>query len=319
MRVSEEKLRYVFESHLHSEYERLQEPGKSLVHYTSAGAALEILQSKTFWLRTTRVMNDVREIAHGTNLVREYFDDRGKPFFDCLNRIADGLSERVTDSYNQWVDDLERNTFVGCLSEHEDVADQNGKLSMWRGYGARGGVALVVDPFFIDADTEDLETYSVPVLYFTDARAESCFEELCKRVVMEEEFLKEQGEEVVHLWAFNALQTFGLTLKHPAFEEEREWRLIHRPVFRSSKFVPAQIRTVRGVPQVIHALPLVHHGDGLSIDLKSLLKKVIIGPCENPDVAAQAFAIELSQHMSPGEAWNRIHIAQVPLRASSGP
>ena len=58
-------------------YERV--PGQTtgrLVHYTSAEAALQIIEKKQFWMRNTVCMTDYREVLHGYDIFNNYFADK---------------------------------------------------------------------------------------------------------------------------------------------------------------------------------------------------------------------------------------------------
>jgi hypothetical protein len=49
--------------------------GNNLVHYTSAENAINIIKSKTFWMRNTRCMNDYMEVEHGCDCLTNFFSN----------------------------------------------------------------------------------------------------------------------------------------------------------------------------------------------------------------------------------------------------
>src|SRR5579862_3938880 len=115
-------------------YERA--PGQThgrFVHYTSAEAALGIIRSKRFWLRNTNCMSDYREVQHGFDMFTNFFSDqaRHKAFVDAFDACTPGVASEAIAAFNTWWADVRLNTYIGCVSEHEDSEDRNGRLSMW--------------------------------------------------------------------------------------------------------------------------------------------------------------------------------------------
>jgi hypothetical protein len=115
-----------------------------LAHYTSLENVERILNSEQLWLSNPLLMNDLEEVRfgvlNGMEIIRaskELHDALGSEprrtaFFDALEEAFDEYgSEDVIDLY------------VICFSVH--TKDNNdGILSMWRGYGNQGkGAALV--------------------------------------------------------------------------------------------------------------------------------------------------------------------------------
>lgn len=263
------------------------------------------------------VMNDASEVLHGTRLVRKFFaSDASSPFWECLNRIDSDFESRLKSMYDAWIDDLETNTYVACLSEHDEDNFPDGKLSMWRAYGRSGGVAFVLDPYFLAVETDRLETYAYPVIYCNDQQAEHLFRDLCQRVVMAEKQLRGMPVDDVQAWCLDALQTFGLTMKHPAFQEEREWRIVHRPRAYSSPYVKAKTVSISGTPQVIYELPIneAPRDDGTHISMDRLLSGIIIGPTSAPEVVAKALVAELSIVMDEETASSLVRFSNIPIR-----
>ncbi|WP_141984542.1 hypothetical protein [Bordetella hinzii] len=94
--------------------------------------------------------------------------------------------------------------------------------------------------------------------------------------------------------------------KHPAFLEEREWRIIYSPFFapqngeeleKHRKRVPMTTMVIRGVPQRVYSIPFANYPeDGLTgATVPELLDRVLIGPSQDGDAIAQAYADRLSE------------------------
>jgi hypothetical protein len=104
------------------------------VHYTRAEATLKILRSKSVWMRKTQWMNDYLDVQHGLDCLLHAYDksDGGKRFQAAMEMAFPGITKKFQDSFNPWIQDYRWNTFVTCLSEHDDHEDFTGRLSMWR-------------------------------------------------------------------------------------------------------------------------------------------------------------------------------------------
>jgi hypothetical protein len=110
------------------------------VHYTTAEAALSIIRTKRFWLRNTNCMSDYREVQHGFDIFNRYFLDaaKRKAFVDAFDACASGTADDAFTAFNNWWQDLRLNTYIACVSEHQDSEGVHGRLSMWRAFGGTG-------------------------------------------------------------------------------------------------------------------------------------------------------------------------------------
>ncbi len=95
------------------------------VHYTTAEAALNIIRTKRFWLRNTNCMSDYREVQHGFDIFNRYFLDaaKRKAFVDAFDACTPGVADDAFTAFNNWWQDLRINTYLACVSEHQDSED----------------------------------------------------------------------------------------------------------------------------------------------------------------------------------------------------
>ncbi|MFX6945320.1 hypothetical protein ABTH53_19890, partial [Acinetobacter baumannii] len=70
-----------------------------------------------------------------------------------LDRIQPGLRDDLAKLFDGHTDAFRVGTFITSLSEHADSEDEYGRLSMWRAYGGRAGVALVLNNAAFAAET----------------------------------------------------------------------------------------------------------------------------------------------------------------------
>jgi len=200
-----------------------------LAHYTTLENIERIITSEQMWLSNPLLMNDLEEVRfgvlNGMEIIRSSKelhdalgnDDRRRLFFDTL--------ESAFDVYgNEDVIDL----YVICFSVHKKD-DNDGILSMWRGYGNQGkGAALVFDTSKLPVPDETPLTLG-GVWYATkDERKERITEkikELSSFIAANafpDQYLHAAAREL-----FKRLCIFSVFSKHIGFKEENEWRLVY--------------------------------------------------------------------------------------------
>ena len=263
-----EKLFAILSPNLVEEARKLETGESQLVHYTTAENAVNIIRSKTFWLRNVRCMNDYSEVQHGINLLFKVFGGPDNAsinkLYAALDQIAPGAAKRAVDRFNEWMPKLPDITFIGCLSQ-ADMDESTGRLSMWRAYSTpNSGVALVLDKAPFIAETDALAAYSLPVAYLTDeqflAGIEACLNALEGLVPALVGIEAAVIEETVFWW----LLCMAVGCKHPGFHEEREWRIIYIPEMWKSQVILQTVETIRGLPQIVQKIPLIDDpGNGL--------------------------------------------------------
>jgi hypothetical protein len=78
--------------------------GLRFVHYTSAEAALNIINSKRLWMRNTVCMSDYSEVLHGREIFDKFFQDKDKAakFIMTLNTYVPGVGGDALTLFNRW-------------------------------------------------------------------------------------------------------------------------------------------------------------------------------------------------------------------------
>lgn len=215
---------------------------KSVWHYTTADGIREIVRNRVLWATSHRFMNDSQEPTYATtvlsnagNLARQRLDPAHWARFDNLMAFAarKGLE-----------------AFLLCAAREPDL------LTVWRGYGSSVPYAIELDaavdllpvqqseaeahpspprrwevetdedddgrPYVVDdPDKVLIESQSwTPVRYKTKT-AEERVERIAKLATRESDPLSDAFLPWVNLGGIDLLQ-----LKHPAFKDEREARMI---------------------------------------------------------------------------------------------
>lgn len=287
------------------------------VYYTTAATALKILDSGEVWLRNARIMNDFSEIEYGTDLLDVAVEsDAGKAFIGAIDELSPGLWSTSFELYRQWKVDMHKNTFIACLSIHDEDEDEHGRLSMWRAYGGQAGVAFVLRiPLLLQNETK-LGVFSSPVAYLRRRDLEEELQEIANNISSRCGELVSMGAHAMSQVVFARLVHFAICTKHPAFAEEKEWRIISLPKMFPESIVKASVIEIDGVPQTVQVLSLCDRVDlGISgLDMRFLIDRVLIGPTEHAGVVSEALQRTLQSCNVP-EATEKVYVTGIPLRA----
>ena len=296
---------------------RLQDQQTKLAYYTTADTACKMIRNGEVWLRNATVMNDYSELTHGLACLRDaYNSSPGEALKDVLNTIHPGISQELEVDFNRWIPSIQYSTFIACLTEHPPEEDQFGRLSMWRAYGGSSGVAVIVKPDPFLSPMPALAAYSSPVEYLNNSEFADRLLSVSQRLATKSEFLHSIGRgttksALLHMFRFGAVCT-----KHPAFREEREWRIVATPALESSIHLPQLIETIGGVPQPVLKLRLQNSADeGISgLEINEVLERVLVGPCEHRPVIGAALLSAMT-HAEVSAPSTKIWHTGIPLRA----
>ena len=111
--------------------EQLSKRCGRFAHYTSAENTLWIIQSQAFWLRNATCMTDYTEVQLGHRLLVEYFsrEENRKSFYTAVSLCGEGVAEEPVMLFDDWwKNNIRFNTFIGCMSEHDDGEDVHRRL-----------------------------------------------------------------------------------------------------------------------------------------------------------------------------------------------
>jgi hypothetical protein len=307
----------IFSPHYLERAKRVQEQNLKFVQYTSAEAAANILRTEEVWLRNAQCMNDYSEIEHGLDcLIRTFQNEQeGAAFRTLVEEIYPGILAELISLFDSWVPYFRNGTYIACVSEHPVSEDQYGRLSMWRAYGGDTPVALVLnkEPFL--AETDIFHAYTSPVAYLDTDNFKNHFSALTGRIDSNREVIMQLGQQKFKDCLFEVFKNCILSVKHPGFEEEREWRVVYSPAMRRSDHVKTSMETINGVPQQVHKIPLKNFPeDGFEgASISDFIARIIIGPSDQQEVLFSTF-VSLLQGAGCADAVNRVHKSGIPLR-----
>ena len=310
--------RKIFFQHAVERAKLVQDEQLRFVYYTTAEVAYRILKHKEIWMRNSTTMNDYMEVEHGLQCLNQaHKSGKGQRFQAALDSCFPSLSQEVRDLFDAWVPGFRGGTFMTCVSEHPQHEDTKGRLSMWRAYGGRSGVAIVFDSEVMFMQTDSLAAYASPVAYFGPAEVADELDRVADAIEQNLKFLCSFGRESLKNTAFEMLRFAALCTKHPGFSEEREWRVLASPALQASPLLGEHIELVRGVPQTVLKIRLQDSPDDgvVGLELPTLIKRIIIGPCDFPHVVARALGTLLDD-AGVADHMDKVVVSNILLRHS---
>jgi hypothetical protein len=288
-----------------------RKPDKPLYHYTTQKGLLGIVESRQIWATHTQYLNDRREYLHAVDLVREEIkrlldevvaSDPPRPHYsargDALARMRSALSMSPQSI----------NVCVCSFSEERD------SLSQWRAYGGPSGFAVGFSSQVLRAATEKQQWFLAPCIYDPPAQRD-----LVRALVEEvlEELLggplpgvedQEEDSALKHMGGNLRpdLHAYAPILKDESFKEEREWRIISRPLFSQR----LDYREGRSLIVPYYKLPLCEDDQRLE------LHEVVIGPTPHAERSKSSLASLMRSHdvVMQGNGEVNVSISKVPYR-----
>lgn len=285
------------------------------VHYTTAATAFQIIKNEEVWMRKSSIMNDFMEVEHGLECLRCGFNtEHSKSVLQDLDGRFQGITNRIIEMFNDWTPHFQTDTYLACISEHNPDEDVTGRLSMWRAYGGRNGVAIVMNnkPFFAESE---IGAFTAPVSYLSLHEFIEEFELIMTNLRNNIDRISMFSEDQIFGLLFSILRFNALCTKHKGFHEEKEWRIIYSPKFESSKIITTNIEIISGVPQSVCKIPLhnVPEVNFVDVEVSQLVDRIIIGPTEFPGVTREAF-VSILKDRGMSDSHKRVIISDIPLR-----
>lgn len=200
------------------------EPPATLFHYTDQRGLLGILQAREIWASHTQYLNDQQEFRHALGVAREVLSEMR------ANREQGAEAERF-DEMEFALDNVE--AIHVCVCSFSEAADV---LSQWRAYGGKSaGFSIGFSGAFLKA-VADKEGFILTRCIYDELQQRTRIRGLLGDVLAEnlwrhsnlsrgaDDYLPPGGNLVSYL------NKYAPILKHSSFAEEKEWRIISRPL-----------------------------------------------------------------------------------------
>lgn len=281
-----------------------------LFHYTTADGLAGIASSSTVWATDAEFLNDAQELEFGRAqmvdamlsaadelspeseaVARDDWDDCRKAagcsagfIRSAVAEISKRACDGAVDARPFWA------VYVACFCEQGDL------LSQWRGYAAAGGFALGFDKSALAGALVDVDQR--PLARLTQVTYGRGAVEPVVRSVISAIDTEPRGlpDAFGCLEAANTILPALAGLKHDAFREECEWRLI---VMGERSGEPVRFRPGQISPTPYLELTLA----------RDALKVVVVGPGAHQQLRCDAVARLLRSAYG----------VDIPVRRSSAP
>jgi hypothetical protein len=272
-------------------------PPEHLYHYTDQAGLLGIVHQREIWATHTQYLNDSREYHHAIQLVQELIRVAKEKNADPEQRaLLDDMACDVEGNFSM-------NVCVSSFSEERD------SLPQWRAYGGPSlGFAVGVPGKLLASVAKEQSFYLAKCIY-DPAHQRKLMAEMIEGVLQENiagiPWRDMPGQPRIPRGGNMAarLHRFAPILKDQAFEGEREWRIITKPLscrferfaFRSG---PSTLIPYYRVPLCSEAIPFE-------------IAEVVVGPSPRQEAALSAtrsFLVSKELRETP------VEISKVPFR-----
>jgi len=268
-----------------------------IYHYTPGPGFLGIVASKELWATSIHYMNDAKEFLLALEVAGS-----------CLRVARTGAKQNELALLDRMVEDLERVSRINvCVASFSEVPDQ---LSQWRAYAGDCGFSLGLRTERMRTVTSGQGFFLAPCIY-DYAEQQSIIKEMVNFYIQEFNcrIVEKQGTEIDKIcaeisWQFVIyLARYAPLLKHASFAEEREWRLISKPI--RVDHPQMAYRSGRSMLMPYFRLRLCQDDEPLEVG------HVKIGPTPHPKQAQDVVTNFFSKHGVTG--WS-ISMTSTPYR-----
>jgi Protein of unknown function (DUF2971) len=195
---------------------------RELYHYTGLDGLVGIVTDRAIWATDARYLNDASELAYAADLIETVIVEAFSEVPDAT--VKDALPSTPRPGFANPFEYLHK-PFVVCFCEEPDL------LSQWRGYGegtTRYSLGLEVGTSWTTG--HDATSPMLLQVIYDEQRQRALVEEVVDRWLAILQDLLDSGHPRSPLPGMpelqQALALHHLCFKHPAFKDEREWRLV---------------------------------------------------------------------------------------------
>jgi len=292
-----------------------------LAHYTSIQTFEKIVTTEEFWLSNPLFMNDLEELKFGMNEGAAEFLRNEELAKACRTKER---HEKLINDFLYLFNDFDSkhvlNTYILCFSEHSPE-DNDGLLSMWRGYGGGGsGAAIIIDTGKINSRPESPLIVG-KVHYGTRAeRLDWINQKISTLAKVIAEHSKTDDDLFYAAWAWlSRLKSFALFSKHSGFHEEREWRVVYmsdRDQDEIFKVFFDHLATSRGIePKLKLPIKPIEGVTEADISLEKFIDRIILGPSIASALGVNSLR-QMLKNIGREALADRVVVSDIPFRST---
>lgn len=279
------------------------EVGQPLYHYTGIDALIGMATTKSLWASNIYYLNDSKEITHACDILGNILKLRFE------SGEAQSPETEFLRQFQEWVSFLNTamfNIFVFSLSEVRSL------LSQWRSYTPHGkGVSVGFSPRQIKSLAQNAG-FRIAKCVYDPSEQEVLLKSLIDKLLItfRQEFKNIDTSQEPPLKSYHPflerfrgdiLQVLAI-IKHEAFKEEAEWRLISSPL--------PMYDTKSTVKYRQGSAMLVPYMDLPFGETKQIFDFVTLGPSSNKDLSMMS----LSMFLINQQLCQRIDSCKIPYR-----
>lgn len=306
-------------ANLDDDFQLLLSEKPLLAHYTSTEALESILRNNEIWFSNPLFMNDLEEMRLGMRIGEDLITESEELAKACGSEVR---LENFQYSFSHYFSEFELqhafDVYVFCLTEH-DQDDNDGLLSMWRGYGRNGdGAALVFNTSFV-VEQAASPLFITKVRYVSAEKRMVWLKNLLDRYceAMHNSFIDDDMLYLVAFQFFQVVKVFALIFKYKGFLEEREWRIIYMPDRDPQGHLKDRFGYVigsRGVePKLKLKLEPLPTDSVQTWTFESILDRIILGPSVSSPLA-QSSVQRMLEKIGKPEFREKVVPSRIPLR-----
>ncbi|CAN7190844.1 DUF2971 domain-containing protein [Trinickia sp. LjRoot230] len=290
-----------------------------IAHYCSITTLEAIVKNEQFWFSNPLYMNDYEELVFGLANSRSRFLQN----ISVRNALKtperyDRFRDQVLWIYEQFDKGLLFDIYIACFAEH-DAADNDGLLSMWRGYGASGSGAAIVFNTAVLSEIPRSPLRIDPVTYGTSEERLLWIDQILDKFaeLVAARNIPEDAFRACASALFERFLAFSVFTKNRGFREEKEWRVVY-----SRHYDPNQILTdmlgyfIDGgtvEPKLkFRIAPL--EGAAAGVTLEQLVVKIILGP-NGASVRSTMAVQRMLETLGKPALAERVVTSSIPYRA----
>jgi hypothetical protein len=290
-----------------------------LAHYTSFDALEKILKSGEIWLSNPLYMNDFQEVRFGMQRGRELVLESDELAVACGSKDRAQKLIHAFEHFFAKFDSAALDVYVFCFSEHAK-SDEDGKLSMWRGYGRNGhGVAMVFDSSRL-AVVPRSPLILARVEYGTDNERLASLRKYVRKCAEILGDLKPPDEKLyiaAHM-LFERFRLFALFTKHSGFAEEEEWRLVYLRDRDTGNLLAPMLHYSIGSRGVEPKLRLpVKPLEGVipeGVTLQNITERIVLGPTISTPLT-RAAVVRMLERVGAPYLKESLRLSGIPYRS----
>lgn len=291
-----------------------------LYHYSSPGGLLGMMESKSIWMSNIRYQNDSEEYNHIFKVFKKLIEEE-YPEFETRHYLGNQTEREL----------FVPTVFTFSLTENKDL------LSQWRGYCPNGGYSFGFDRSQLNDFITRFGLSIHRCIYDEDEQRKAIREQVIRFSPQDwgdiRSGKKQWDSSLIYgsRYMFNRLANLAPVLKHHAFKEEVEWRLIknfegsgpenrpleQHPAFNYFKAKPEaeksgdgqflKFREDKGILIPYLSLPLVDLADPYQ---SVKLSEVVIGPSVRQQLAKPA----CESMLKSWGVWCPVNPSEAPYR-----